>query len=96
MREVCRREDAVWIWWMQLSYLPGSNECERLTTMSQEVTIMKLRAWENRERNHVYPESMATFPRAKTGYFRIPESLTKKNYIFKSYLRDLPFLGIRR
>lgn len=75
---------------------PGSNERELLTAMLQEVTITKPRAWENREGNHLCPESMAAFPRTKTGHFSIPGSLMKESYIFKSYLRDLPFVGIRR
>jgi hypothetical protein len=81
---------------MKLCYPPGVNEREALTTMLQEVMVMKPRAWESGKGKHLCLESMESLPGTKAGGFSIPESLTKDSCIFKSYLRNLPYVGTRR
>lgn len=53
-------------------------------------------AWESGRGNHLCPESVENLPGNRAGDFRIPESLTKENYILKkkSYLRDWPYAGV--
>lgn len=63
---------------MQFCYPPGANEREALTTMLQEVTVMKPRAWESGKGNHLCPESMESLPETKAEDFSVPGSLTER------------------
>lgn len=74
---------------MQLSDSPGANECEALTTTLEEVTVIKLGAWEKKKGNHLCPESMESLPGTEAGNVRIPESLTKESCIFKKLFKGL-------
>lgn len=50
-------------------------------------------AWESGRGNHFCPESVENLPGNRAEDFRIPESLTKENYIFKKKKKKL-FKGL--
>lgn len=54
---------------------------------------MKPGAWENGKGSPLCPESMESLPGTEAEAFSIPESLTKKRYIFKKFLKDWPYAG---
>ena len=57
-----------------------------LGTVMEEVTVMTPGAWESGRENYLCPGSVESLPGTRTGDFRVPESLTKENYIFKKKL----------
>lgn len=68
-------------------YPPEAHRSKMLTTPLPEVTVIKPRAWERVGKETIFALKEEKVCQEPKRDFSIPESLTKENCIFKSYLR---------